>query len=120
MASGQGPTVAGASNGDRPGPDENSRECTALSSVPPAVLASRINDAGAAGLSNPALLECYKQAGMTYDPATKRWTMYSEEMVGIVRQDSLRQCMARATEFQETRFAFVRHYPNDTAEPQRR
>ena len=23
--------------------------------------------------------------------------MYSEEMVGIVRQDSLRQCMARAT-----------------------
>ena len=49
------------------------------------------------GASNPALVECYKQAGMTYNPATKRWTMYSEEMVGIVRQDSLRQCMARAT-----------------------
>ena len=47
--------------------------------------------------SNPALIECYKQAGMTYNPATKRWTMYSEEMVGIVKQDSLRQCMAHAT-----------------------
>jgi predicted outer membrane protein len=47
--------------------------------------------------SNSALIECYKQAGMTYNPATKSWTMYSEEMVGIVKQDSLRQCMARAT-----------------------
>jgi hypothetical protein len=49
------------------------------------------------GASNPAVIECYKHAGMTYNPATKRWTMYSEEMVGVFRQDSLRQCMARAT-----------------------
>src|SRR5215470_5879089 len=66
--------------------------------------------------SNPTLLECYKQAGMTYDPATKRWTMYSEEMVGIVRQDFLANAWLAQQEFQEARFAFVRHYPNDTAE----
>ena len=46
--------------------------------------------------SNSALVECYKQAGMGYNPTTKRWTMYSTENEGIVRQDALRKCVARA------------------------
>jgi hypothetical protein len=46
---------------------------------------------------NSALAECYKQAGASYNPDTKRWTMYSgHENEGIFRQDALRQCVARA------------------------
>ena len=48
--------------------------------------------------SNSALVECYKQAGASYNPDTKRWTMYSgHENELIFREDALRRCVARAT-----------------------
>jgi hypothetical protein len=48
--------------------------------------------------SNSALVECYKQAGASYNPDTKRWMMYSgHENEMIFRQDALRRCVARAT-----------------------
>jgi hypothetical protein len=45
---------------------------------------------------SPAILACYKQAGVSYNRTTGRWTMYSGENDGIIRQDSLRRCIAQA------------------------
>ena len=47
--------------------------------------------------ANPAVIECYKRAGMAINPNTKKWTMYSTENGGgIVRRAALRQCLASA------------------------
>ena len=47
--------------------------------------------------SNPAIAECYKRSGGSYNPVTKRWSIYMSEFDMTVRSDTLRQCIARAT-----------------------
>jgi hypothetical protein len=47
--------------------------------------------------SNPAVAECYKRSGGSYNPVTKRWSIYMNELDMTVRSDTLRQCIARAT-----------------------
>ena len=47
--------------------------------------------------TNPAVAECYKRSGGTYNPATKRWTIHMNEGDLTVRSDTLRQCLGRAT-----------------------
>jgi hypothetical protein len=46
---------------------------------------------------NPAVIECVKRSGGSYDPVTKRWAVHMTEGDMTVRSDTLRQCIARAT-----------------------
>jgi hypothetical protein len=47
--------------------------------------------------TNPAVIECYKRSGGSYNPVTKRWAIHMNEFDMTVRSDTLRQCIARAT-----------------------
>jgi tetratricopeptide (TPR) repeat protein len=46
---------------------------------------------------NPAVAECYKRSGGSYDPVTKRVSIHMNEGDQAGRSDTLRQCIARAT-----------------------
>jgi hypothetical protein len=46
---------------------------------------------------NPAVVECVKRSGGSYDPVTKRWSIHFDENTNTVRSDTLRQCIGRAT-----------------------
>ena len=46
---------------------------------------------------NPAVAECYKRSGGTYNPVTKRWSIHFDEGTSTLRSDTLRQCIGRAT-----------------------
>jgi hypothetical protein len=66
--------------------------------------------------ANPAVIECYKRAGMAINPYTKRWTMYwTENGGGIFRVDALRHALPAPKEFQQTRFPFMNTKLRDTA-----
>jgi hypothetical protein len=45
---------------------------------------------------NPAVAECYKRSGGTYNPVTKRWSIHFDEGTSTLRSDTLRQCLGRA------------------------
>lgn len=50
----------------------------------------------ASAAANPAIAECYKRSGGSYNPVTKRGTIYMSEFDMTVRSDTLRQCIGRA------------------------
>jgi hypothetical protein len=50
-----------------------------------------------AAASNSAVDECFKRSGGSYNPVTKRWTIYAGEADSTLRSDTLRQCIGRAT-----------------------
>jgi hypothetical protein len=47
--------------------------------------------------ANPAVVECYKRSGGSYNPVTKRWSIHFNEGDSTLRSDTLRQCIGRAT-----------------------
>jgi len=44
-----------------------------------------------------AQLQCAKENGAGYDPATKQWMMYATERDAMVRIDAYRACVSRRT-----------------------
>ena len=47
--------------------------------------------------TNPAVAECYKRSGGTYNPVTERWAIFGDEGNMTLKSDTLRQCIGRAT-----------------------
>ena len=47
--------------------------------------------------TNPAVAECFKQSGGSYNPVTKRWAIFGDEGNMSLKSDTLRQCLGRAT-----------------------
>jgi hypothetical protein len=47
--------------------------------------------------TNPAVAECFKRSGGTYNPVTKRWAIFGDEGNMTLKSDTLRQCLGRAT-----------------------
>ena len=47
--------------------------------------------------TNPAVAECFKQSGGSYNPVTKRWAIFGDEGTMTLKSDTLRQCIGRAT-----------------------
>jgi hypothetical protein len=47
--------------------------------------------------TNPAVAECYKQSGGSYNPVTKRWAIFGDEGNMTLKSDTLRQCLGPAT-----------------------
>lgn len=44
---------------------------------------------------NAHVLACYKQAGASIDPVTKRWMFYATERDAMGRLDMVKMCLAR-------------------------
>ncbi len=58
--------------------------------------ASAKKRAATVGAANSAVAECVKQHGGSYDPVTKRWSIYTlHEGYETAREDALRDCLAR-------------------------
>jgi hypothetical protein len=41
--------------------------------------------------------ECFKQAGYSYDPASKKWVIFTSEDSALAKGDLIRECIARGT-----------------------
>jgi hypothetical protein len=52
---------------------------------------------GSAGQASAAYVECFKQHGAAYDPASKKWTLHTTELHSMNMLDTIRDCISRRT-----------------------
>ena len=65
----------------------------------PASAKEKPNNAAAV---HAVLVECLKQSGYSFDPATKKWTIVTSDEGSVQKNDAVRACVARGTGMSRT------------------